>query len=236
MVCLGIGAVLRQRARRRRSARRRLGAARIGAGEPVADVEQLAHRRQRVDRLDRAGGCARPGCRAWLMTRALLNTASPAACLEGRLVDQRAQVVLVGQAQRRRRACRPRPPPAPARGGRRSRRCAGRGGPRRRPCRRPRTRRATRPGGRRTGSVMACRDSCRDRVAIHVAILSQLMALDFQRVTDRPGRPGALRHAALQRAPRSRWSVRRFTPGQSPPGLRSAARPARAALDDQRLS
>ena len=34
------------------------------------------------------------------MTRALLNTASPAACLEGRLVDQRGEVVLIRQLER----------------------------------------------------------------------------------------------------------------------------------------
>ncbi len=33
------------------------------------------------------------------MIRALLNTASPASVLEGRFMDQRAQVVLVGELQ-----------------------------------------------------------------------------------------------------------------------------------------
>ena len=55
--------------------------ARVGAREPVADVEQLAHRRQRVDCRNGAWLCT-ARLPSVLITRALLNTASPAACLK----------------------------------------------------------------------------------------------------------------------------------------------------------
>ena len=77
--------------------------ARVGAGEPVADVEQLAHRRQRVE----LAGSGRWLWTAWLPSvlddPRLAEHRLARRRLEGRLVDQRAQVVLVGQPQRRRR-------------------------------------------------------------------------------------------------------------------------------------
>jgi hypothetical protein len=57
-------------------------------------VEQLAHGYQRVAH-GIGRGCARPIAER-LITRALLKTASPAASLEGRLVDQRARLSWYG--------------------------------------------------------------------------------------------------------------------------------------------
>jgi hypothetical protein len=76
------------------------GAARIGARQPVGDVEQLAHRHDRVRRLDGAVAVhrlvAELGDQARLLEHRLARHP-----LEGGFVDERAEVVLVGDLQRR---------------------------------------------------------------------------------------------------------------------------------------
>jgi len=87
--------------------RRRLGAACVGAGEPVAHMEQLADRRQRVDLLD--GPMAVHGLVAERVDDpGLAEHRLARGRLEGRLVDQRAQVVLIRQTQRSVGLVRPR--------------------------------------------------------------------------------------------------------------------------------
>jgi hypothetical protein len=79
--------------------RRRLGAARIAPGEPIADMEQLARRRHCVELLHRP--VAVDGLVAELVDDPrLAEHRLPHRRLEGRLVDERAQVVLIGQMQR----------------------------------------------------------------------------------------------------------------------------------------
>jgi hypothetical protein len=91
---------LRQRARVEGQARRRPRRAAVGAGEPVRHMEQLAHRDHRVVERDRAmavhGAVAERVDDPRLAEHRL-------ACglLETRVVDQRRQVVLVRQLQRR---------------------------------------------------------------------------------------------------------------------------------------
>ncbi len=123
--CCGMARRLRQRGGIECEAGRRPRRAGVGAGEPVADVEQLAHGDERVVVRDRRDGCARPVAERDDHPR-LVEYRLAGCLLECRLVDQRRQVVLVRELERRVVLEEPSSSRARALVARRSMRCAGR--------------------------------------------------------------------------------------------------------------
>ena len=96
---LGRGVALRQRGRIEREPGRRPRGAAVGTREPVGHVEQLAHGHQRVVRRDRAVAVHRAVAERVDDPR-LAEHRLARGLLEARLVDQRREVVLIGQLER----------------------------------------------------------------------------------------------------------------------------------------
>jgi len=91
---------LRQRGGIEDEPRRRALPASVGAAKPVTHMEELAHRHQRVVRRDRAMAMHRAVAECVDDPR-LAEHRLARRLLEARLVDQRGQIVLVGQLERR---------------------------------------------------------------------------------------------------------------------------------------